>query len=208
MKTFDPIFTAGKIIPVLSYNSVDEAVKTSRTLFEAGLRVFEITLRHDSALEAIAAVIADLPDEAIVGAGTITTPQLALQATAAGAQFGVSPGLTSELADTVNRLDWALLPGVTTVSEAMASSQLGFSAMKFFPAEVSGGTDFLKAIGSVLPDIQFCPTGGINPGNAQSYLALPNVAVIGGSWLIARTASGSVDQEETGRRAEAVKALS
>lgn len=205
MKTFDTIFAAGKVIPVLSWQSVDEAVKSSRTLFEAGIRVFEITLRHETALDAIAAVIADLPDEAIVGAGTITTPQLALQATAAGARFGVSPGLTAELADTVNRLDWTLLPGIATVSEAMRASQFGFSAMKFFPAEISGGTGFLKAIGSVLPDIRFCPTGGLNPENAREYLALPNVAVIGGSWLVARTPSGSVDQEETGRRAEALK---
>ncbi|NVJ68927.1 MAG: bifunctional 4-hydroxy-2-oxoglutarate aldolase/2-dehydro-3-deoxy-phosphogluconate aldolase, partial [Alphaproteobacteria bacterium] len=168
------------------------AVNVCRVLYEEGLKVLEITLRHESALDAIRAVKAALPEDAIVGAGTVTTPERAEEAVAAGAVFGVSPGLTKELAIAVNGLDWAFLPGVATLSEAMQAREWGFKALKFFPASLSGGPGFLKAVGSVLPDLMFCPTGGISADTAGDYRALKNVATVGGSWITPRGRDGQI----------------
>jgi 2-dehydro-3-deoxyphosphogluconate aldolase/(4S)-4-hydroxy-2-oxoglutarate aldolase len=197
MRSFDPYLAAGRIVPVLSYGSVAEAVTTTQMLYEAGLRLFEITLRHPSALESIPEVIGALGEDAIVGVGTVLTPELAEQAQATGAHFGVSPGLTNPLASAVIELGWPFLPGVATISEALKASQLGFTTVKFFPAEASGGTAFLKAAGSVLPTLKFCPTGGVTAQNAGDYLALKNVPVVGGSWMIKRGPSGDIDQSAT-----------
>lgn len=186
-------FEQTAVIPVLGFESVEEAVTISRILYEQGMKVLEITLRHPSALDAIRAVIADLPDDAIVGAGTVMGPELAEMVVGAGAAFGVSPGLTPALAAKVKELDLAFLPGVATLSEAMKAVELGFTHLKFFPATASGGVDFLKAAGAVLPEVQFCPTGGINPNNAAEFLALKNVPVVGGSWLTPRDATGKMD---------------
>lgn len=186
-------FEQTSVIPVLGFESVEEAVTISRILYEQGMKVLEITLRHPSALDAIRTVIADLPDDAIVGAGTVMGPELAEMVVDAGAAFGVSPGLTPALAAKVKELDLAFLPGVATLSEAMNAVELGFTHLKFFPATASGGVDFLKAAGAVLPEVQFCPTGGINPDNAAEFLALENVPVVGGSWLTPRDATGKMD---------------
>lgn len=186
------VLETSPVIPVLAFESAEEAVEVCRVIFEEGLKVLEITLRHETALDAIAAVRKDLPSDAIVGAGTVITPDLAKAAKDAGAEFGVSPGLTEELAQAVKALDWAFLPGVATLSEAMQAREWGFTALKFFPASLSGGPGFLKAVGSVLPDLTFCPTGGISADTAPEYRALKNVATVGGSWITPRGRDGKI----------------
>ncbi len=207
MTHVNEVLDASPVMPVLAFKSVEEAVEVSSVLFECGVRVFEITLRHETALEAIKQVKATLPAEAIVGAGTILSPDLAKSARNAGAAFGVSPGLTKELGTAVRAMGWAFLPGVSTISEAMAARDMGFEALKFFPASVSGGPGFLKAAAAVLPDIRFCPTGGITAETASDYLALANVPTVGGSWVTPRRADGAVDLEETKACALAIKEL-
>lgn len=187
------VLSASPVMPVLAFKGVDEALEVCSALYEAGVRVFEITLRHETALAAIKAVAAELPSDAMVGAGTVLSPDLAKSARNAGAVFGVSPGLTKELGTAVRAMGWAFLPGVATISEAMTANDMGFEALKFFPASVSGGPGFLKAAASVLPHIQFCPTGGITAQSAPEYLALPNVPTVGGSWVTPRGADGRVD---------------
>lgn len=202
--TVDDIFNAGPVIPVLAYTSVDEAVETSETLYKAGIRVFEITLRHETALAGLKAVADVLPSDAMIGAGTIMNAGDLHRAIEAGAGFGISPGLTEELAVAILDAGIPFLPGTSTISEAMKASGYGFRALKFFPASVSGGAPYLKAAGAVLPTIRFCPTGGINMDNKADYLALSTVPVVGGSWIVARSAEGSVDQEKTFANAKAV----
>ncbi len=169
------------IVPVL----VIEDIKTARPLAEAlvagGLPALEVTLRTPAALEAIA-VMRDVAG-GHVGAGTLITPADVRAAKAAGATFGVSPGATDELLAACEEENLPLLPGAATATEAMRLLARGYDMLKFFPAESAGGAPALKAIGAPLPQITFCPTGGINPGNAQSYLALPNVLCAGGSWV-------------------------
>jgi len=198
------IMKAGPVIPVLAFESTAEAVDVCRVLYEEGIRVFEITLRHASALDAIAAVKAALPADAIIGAGTILTPELAKSAIDAGAVFGVSPGLTEDLANAVKAMGWPFLPGIATLSEAMAARELGFRELKFFPASISGGPDFLKAVGSVLPDLTFCPTGGVSASTAAVYRALDNVATVGGTWITKRGKDGKIDLKIVRERAKAV----
>jgi 2-dehydro-3-deoxyphosphogluconate aldolase/(4S)-4-hydroxy-2-oxoglutarate aldolase len=181
------------VIPVLAFKSAEEAVDICRVLFSEGLTVLEITLRHESALDALRAVKADLPADACVGAGTVLTPELAKAAMDAGSEFGVSPGLTEELADAVKALGFPFLPGIATLSEAMQAREWGFTALKFFPAALSGGPGFLKAVGSVLPDLVFCPTGGISADTAPEYRALANVATVGGSWITPRGKDGAIN---------------
>jgi len=198
------IMKASPVIPVLAFENAEEAVEVCQVLYDEGLKVLEITLRHPTALDAIAAVKAALPDDAIVGAGTVLTPELAKAAKDAGAVFGVSPGLTEDLANGVKALNWAFLPGVASLSEAMAAREMGFTELKFFPASISGGTGFLKAVGSVLPDLTFCPTGGISADTAEDYRALKNVATVGGSWITPRGPNGKIDPELVRERAQAV----
>ena len=190
-------FEQTAVIPVLAFTSVEEAVRISRVLYGEGMKVLEITLRHPTALDAIRAVIADLPDDAIVGAGTVMGPELAEMVVDAGVAFGVSPGLTDELDAKVKELNLPFLPGVATVSEAMVAVSKGYTQLKFFPASAAGGAGFLKAAGAVLPEVQFCPTGGINPDNAADFLALKNVPVVGGSWLTPRNEAGEMDGAAT-----------
>ncbi len=193
MTSVQNVLSQSPVMPVLAFERVEEALGVCRVLYEVGVRVFEITLRHATALDAIKAVKADLASDAIVGAGTILSPDLAKAARNAGATFGVSPGLTKELGSSVRAMGWAFLPGVSTLSEAMTARDMGFAALKFFPASLSGGPGFLKAAGSVLPDIEFCPTGGISAATAPDYLALDNVPTVGGSWITPRGTDGKID---------------
>ncbi len=170
------------VVPVVVLDDLDHAVPVARALVAGGLPVIELTLRTPVALDAIAAIAAEVP-EILVGAGTITSPELVLRAVKAGAQFLVSPGTTPGL---LREMAWAgvpFLPGTATVSEAMAVLEAGYSEMKFFPAEASGGAAYLKSLASPLPAARFCPTGGITAASAPSYLSLPNVGCVGGSWL-------------------------
>lgn len=207
MTTVDQVLDASKVMPVLAFKSVEEATAVCELLYECGVRVFEITLRHETALDAIRAVKSALPADAMVGAGTILSPDLAKAAKNAGAVFGVSPGLTKELGTAVRAMGWSFLPGVSTISEAMAARDMGFEALKFFPASVSGGPGFLKAAGAVLPEIRFCPTGGITAETANDYLSLGNVPVVGGSWITPRGADGVIDLAVTRERAIAIQNL-
>ena len=169
------------IIPVLVVESVDHARPLAEALVAGGLPVLEVTLRTDAALDVIRAM-ADVPGGQ-VGAGTLITPEDVQAAKEAGATFGVSPGATDRLLDAAEEIGLPMLPGAATASEAMALLERGYDVLKFFPAEASGGVAALKGIGGPLPQISFCPTGGVNPGNASSYLALPNVVCAGGSWV-------------------------
>jgi len=194
------------VVPVLTFKDTDEAVRVCTCLYGEGLTVLEITLRRDSALACISAVAKALPDDAIIGAGTVLDKAQAVAARDAGAVFGVSPGLTRQLSADMRAMAWPFLPGIATLGEAMTAREEGFHTLKFFPAELSGGIKFLKAIGSVLPDLKFCPTGGVTGATAANYLALPNVATVGGSWLTERSASGEIDLDIVRTKASAVRA--
>ncbi len=206
LKTIDDVLDASRVVPVLAFESAGEAMDVCAALVEGGLRVLEITLRHPTALESIRAVRQALP-EAIVGAGTVTDPEKARRAQDAGALFGVSPGLTRSLAEAVVADAWPFLPGVASASEAMAAAELGFFALKFFPAEAAGGAPFLRSIAPVLPELRFCPTGGVTLDNAGNYLSLPNVPCVGGSWLSKRGPDGKIDPERAREAARAAAEL-
>ena len=189
MPTPDPaeILTGAAVVPVLTIERAADAVPLARALVAGGLRVLEVTLRTAAAVDAVERIVADVP-EAIVGVGTITqVPEVRL-ALSAGAKFLVSPGTPPELAAALARARVPILPGCSTVSEALTLATYGFSVLKFFPAEAAGGIAFLKAIAAPLPHIRFCPTGGIDQHNAASYLALPNVIAVGGSWVAPKDA--------------------
>lgn len=159
-----------------------DAVPMARALLAGGVEVVEVTLRSKAALNAIRAIAHALPD-VIVGAGTLTRAEDFERAAAAGARFAVSPGLTPALTEAARASALPFMPGALTPSEMLAARASGFTALKLFPAEVAGGVALLKALRSILPDLIFCPTGGIDARSAASYLALDNVACVGGSWL-------------------------
>lgn len=170
------------VIPVLIIERLEQAVPLAQALCAGGLRVLEVTLRTPAALAAIAKMRAAVP-EAIVGVGTLTRPADFAAAEHAGAQFGVSPGLTAELAQASRTVSFPLLPGVMTPAEVIAARLQGFTALKLFPALQAGGIGMLKALASPFGDVIFCPTGGISRETAPDFLALPNVACVGGSWV-------------------------
>ena len=170
------------VVPVVVVDDLAHAVPVARSLVAGGLPVIELTLRTPVALDAIAAIAEEVP-EILVGAGTITSPELVARAVDAGAQFLVSPGTTPVLLRELAGSGVPFLPGTATVSEAMAVLEAGFSEMKFFPAEASGGAAYLSSLASPLPAARFCPTGGITAASAPAYLSLPNVGCVGGSWL-------------------------
>lgn len=169
------------VIPVLVIDDAALADALARALIAGGLPVLEVTLRTPAALEAIRAMAA-VPG-GVVGAGTLLSTADVEAAKKAGATFGVSPGATDRLLDACEANDLPLLPGAATASEAMRLLERGYSVQKFFPAEVNGGIPALKAIGAPIPQIGFCPTGGVSLKNAPDYLALPNVLCVGGSWV-------------------------
>ncbi|MCV6584107.1 MAG: bifunctional 4-hydroxy-2-oxoglutarate aldolase/2-dehydro-3-deoxy-phosphogluconate aldolase [Marinibacterium sp.] len=169
------------IVPVLVLDDAAHAAPLARALIAGGLPALEVTLRTPAALDAIRAM-AQVPG-GVVGAGTLITPDDVRAAKAAGAQFGVSPGATDALIAACEAEDLPLLPGAATATEAMGLLARGYDMLKFFPAEASGGAPALRAIGAPLPQIGFCPTGGVSPANARSYLDLPNVVCAGGSWV-------------------------
>ncbi len=186
------ILRRAPVIPVLTIDDFELAVPLARALCDGGLPVIEVTLRTRAALAAIAAIAVEVPD-CIVGAGTVVRHVDAAFAIDAGAKFLVSPGTDPVLAETFTEIDIPVIPGCATVSEAMVLSDLGFEVLKFFPAEASGGAAWLKAVAAPLPHIRFCPTGGIDMGNARDYLALPNVIAVGGSWVVPQDALAAKD---------------
>ncbi len=170
------------VIPVITIEKVEHAVPLARALCAGGLRVLEVTLRTAAGLASIEAIRKAVP-EAVVGVGTLAKPEDFAQADAAGAQFGVSPGLTQALAQAARSVRFPLLPGVMTPSELLAGLGWGFDTFKLFPAQQAGGIDMLKALGGPFPDVMFCPTGGVSRATAANFLALKNVACVGGSWI-------------------------
>lgn len=169
------------IIPVLVVEDVAHAKPLAEALVRGGLPALEVTLRTPAALDVIAAM-AEVPG-GIVGAGTLLTPEDVRAARRAGARFGVSPGATETLIEACIAEGLPLLPGAASATEAMALLERGYDMLKFFPAEAAGGAPLLKSLAGPLPQIAFCPTGGVSPGNAPTYLALPNVVCAGGSWV-------------------------
>lgn len=176
------IMRASPVIPVIAIDEIGHAVPLARALVAGGIRVLEITLRTQHGLPAIRAIAEQVP-EAIIGVGTLTKADEFNAARDAGAVFGVSPGLTENLAVAAKTSGLQLLPGVMTPSEVMAAREVGFRQLKLFPAVPAGGIGMLNAIAGPLPDVTFCPTGGVTQANAAQFLACKNVACVGGSWL-------------------------
>ena len=176
------ILQQGPVVPVMVIDELSTAVPLARALVAGGIRVLEITLRTPVAIDAIRQISAEV-EGAIVGAGTVLTPDQFRACREAGSRFVISPGLTPNLLDAAKDEEIPLIPGVATISELMLGMEYGLDAFKFFPAEAAGGIPMLKAIAGPIPQIQFCPTGGITPANYRDYLALKNVSCVGGSWL-------------------------
>jgi len=186
----DDILQKSPVIPVIVVDELEQAVPLAEALVDGGLPVLEVTLRSPIAMQAVAE-IARRVSGAIVGVGTVTLPAQFAEALDAGAAFAVSPGLTDELAAASREVDLPFLPGVFTPSDVMRAQQQGFDALKLFPAQQAGGIGMLKALAGPLPNASFCPTGGIGADNFADYLALPNVACVGGSWVCPAAAIAS-----------------
>lgn len=196
----------GPVIPVIVLQRVADAVPMARALLAGGVRVLEVTLRTPAALQCIREIVAACP-QAVVGAGTLRSVADAEAAKDAGCAFGVSPGYRGDLAHACRNLGLPLLPGVATASEVMAANRDGYQFLKFFPATAAGGVPMLKALAGPFPDVAFCPTGGITPQTAPEFLALPNVRVVGGSWLTPQDAVDAGDWPRVTALARAATAL-
>ncbi len=202
------VMALAPVIPVLTVSNAEDGVAQARALVAGGLLAIEVTLRTAGALAAITAIRHAVPG-AVVGAGTVLTPEQIAAACAAGARFLVSPGASPRLAQAASSAPVPFLPGVATASEAITLMELGFRALKLFPAEAVGGVKLLASLAGPLPELRFCPTGGVDLAKAPAYLALPNVVCVGGSWMLPRTALGSGDYatvEKLAREAAALRA--
>ncbi|MEU0097562.1 bifunctional 4-hydroxy-2-oxoglutarate aldolase/2-dehydro-3-deoxy-phosphogluconate aldolase [Streptomyces sp. NPDC006267] len=188
------------VVPVVVLHDAADAVPLARALVAGGLPAIEVTLRTPAALESIRAMAAEVPG-AVVGAGTVLSPRHVRDTVDAGARFLVSPGWTEALLDAMKASGVPFLPGVSTTSEVVALLERGVREMKFFPAEAAGGTAYLKALSAPLPQARFCPTGGISLASAPSYLALPNVGCVGGSWMVPGDAVAAKDWDRVARLA-------
>ncbi|MGW6285380.1 bifunctional 4-hydroxy-2-oxoglutarate aldolase/2-dehydro-3-deoxy-phosphogluconate aldolase [Streptomyces sp. NPDC055107] len=194
------------VVPVVVLHDAADAVPLARALVAGGLPAIEVTLRTPAALESIRAIAAEVPG-AVVGAGTVISPEHVRDTVDAGARFLVSPGWTDALLEAMKASGVPFLPGVSTTSEVVALLERGVREMKFFPAEAAGGTAYLKALSAPLPQARFCPTGGISLASAPSYLALPNVGCVGGSWMVPGDAVAAKDWDRVARLAAEAAAL-
>ncbi|OLR89429.1 bifunctional 4-hydroxy-2-oxoglutarate aldolase/2-dehydro-3-deoxy-phosphogluconate aldolase [Actinokineospora bangkokensis] len=192
------------VVPVVVVEDVAHAVPLAQALLRGGVGIVEVTLRTPAALDAIRAIAAEVPGT-VVGAGTVTAPEHAKAALEAGARFLVTPGSTDLVLGAAEDTGLPLLPGAATVSEAMRLAERGYTELKFFPAEAAGGVPYLKSIAGPLPQLRFCPTGGISAATAPDYLALATVGCVGGSWLTADPAD-TARIEEQARLAAALRA--
>ncbi len=190
--TIDDICKMNGVIPVLKLDNAQQTEGIGGALIEGGLSVLEITLRTEYGLNAIK-TLKQLYPKASIGAGTVTNVDQYKSCIDSGADFIVSPGATSELLDFGSQCDTPLLPGVSTISEAMRAMEFDFQRLKLFPASIVGGPSFLKSIYGPFPQLKFCPTGGITPCNAVDYLQLPNVMCVGGTWLTPPSLVESLD---------------
>lgn len=179
---FAPLLQGQPVIPVIAIEDAADAVPLARALAEGGMRVIEVTLRTPAALAACRAIARECP-ETVLGIGTLLSPEQVGEALDAGAQFLVTPGTTERLTQRLSDCGVAVLPGAATVSEMLHLLEWGFSEQKFFPAGPAGGLDYLRAVHGPIPELRFCPTGGVNAQNAPDYLAAPNVLCVGGSWV-------------------------
>ena len=178
----EEIFAAGPVGPVLVINDVEKAVPLAKALMEGGIKVLEVTLRTPAAIDVIKRIAQEVPDS-LIGAGTVTNAQQLKAVVEAGAKFAISPGMTADLLKAGMDSEIPLIPGISSTSDLMKGKDAGYTHMKFFPAEASGGVKAIKSISGPFPDVTFCPTGGIGPNNYNDYLALNNVKCVGGSWL-------------------------
>jgi 2-dehydro-3-deoxyphosphogluconate aldolase / (4S)-4-hydroxy-2-oxoglutarate aldolase len=194
------------VVPVMVIEDVKQAVPLARALVKGGLSVLEITLRTAAALDCIKAIVNEV-EGAIVGSGTVLTEQQLKQSEKLGCVFAVSPGCTTKLIKAAKDYRISLLPGAATASEAMALLEHGYALQKFFPAEQAGGAAYLASLSSPLPQIKFCPTGGITPALAPSYFKLANVITLGGSWMAPKAMVNEGKWEEIEKLARAAAAL-
>ena len=201
-----PLFHSVVVIPVLTIDRGRDAVPLARSLYEGGLSVIEVTFRTEAAAASIAAIASELP-QVTVGAGTLLRAADVAAAVNVGAKFLVSPGMTPQLAGAALATELPYLPGVATPSEIMAARALGICVMKLFPAEALGGVELVRALAPVFQGIAFCPTGGIDERSAADYLALPNVPMVGGSWMAPRDAIAAGDWARIRRLAERAAAI-
>ncbi|HET7475146.1 MAG TPA: bifunctional 4-hydroxy-2-oxoglutarate aldolase/2-dehydro-3-deoxy-phosphogluconate aldolase [Dermatophilaceae bacterium] len=192
LSTGEDVLAVSPVVPVVVIDDVADAVPLARALVRGGVRIIEITLRTPAGLPAIERVAAEVPDM-LTGAGTVLTADDAVAVAKAGAQFIVTPGVAPRLLDACVDTGLPLLAGTNTLSEMLTLAERGLTAMKFFPAEASGGRGYLAAVAGPVPHLRFCPTGGVSPANAADYLALPNVGCVGGSWLTPKQAVASKD---------------
>jgi len=202
----EALLAGARVLPVLTFADAAAALPVARALAEGGLRAIEVTLRTPAAPAAIRAIVEGLPGMA-VGAGTVLGAADLARAQAAGAAFVVTPGTPASLLDALVAGGPPAIPGVASVSEMIAARARGFHLQKLFPAEALGGRDMLRAVAPVLPDLAFCPTGGIDGANAADYLALPNVACVGGSWIAPVEAIATGDLAGIRARARAAATL-
>ena len=199
------ILSLGPVMPVIVIEQANHAIPLGEALLTGGIKTIEITLRTSAALNAIEQLAKHLP-EIYVGAGTILSKENATQAKNSGAKFCVSPGTTSSIIDACNECNISLLPGASTVSEMLTLSEAGFSEIKFFPASAAGGIPFIKSLLSPLPNLKFCPTGGISYETASEWLSLVNVSCVGGSWIApAKDINDQNFSEITARAKQATK---
>ncbi|QGZ53779.1 bifunctional 4-hydroxy-2-oxoglutarate aldolase/2-dehydro-3-deoxy-phosphogluconate aldolase [Paraburkholderia acidiphila] len=205
--TVADIVRLGPVIPVLAFDTPEQGEHVSRALHAGGVKVLEITLRTKAGLEAIERAAKIAPD-IVVGVGTITKPEHCALAKKAGAQFGVSPGLTREIHQASLDAGLPLLPGVMTPTDIIVAMELGYEIVKFFPAVPAGGLNMLQAFHGPFPTLKFCPTGGISAESAPTFLALPNVVCVGGSWLTPKAAIAAQNWDEVTRLAHAASELS
>jgi len=194
------ILQQSPVVPVIVIDRLEQAVPLAQALVDGGLPVLEVTLRSDVAMQAINAISKSVSG-AIVGVGTVTRPEQFTESIAAGAEFAVSPGLTDALIDASRAAGIPFLPGVFTPSEVMRAHQHGFDALKLFPAQQAGGIGMLKALNGPLPEVKFCPTGGIAADNFIDFLTLPNVACVGGSWVCPASAIQNRDWDQVAQLA-------
>ena len=204
--TLIDIMHTSPVIPVITVEDIEHAVPMAQALVSGGLRVLEITLRTEHGLPAIRAIAEEVP-EAIVGVGTLTQPEEFATARDAGAVFGVSPGLTPALIEAAKSSGLLLLPGTMTPSEVMAAREAGFRQLKLFPIIPAGGVAMLNAMAGPLPDVMFCPTGGVSPENAAQFLACTNVACVGGTWFTPKEALDTGDWDRISALARAASRM-
>ena len=202
----DAVFALAPVVPVITIARLEDALPLARALADNGLPVLEVTLRTACALDAIALIARELPN-ACVGAGTVLNARDLDAVARAGARFAISPGATDALYRAAAECPIPLIPGIATASELMRGLEHGWQRFKFFPAESSGGIAALKGFGGPVAQVRFCPTGGIDAAKAPNYLALPNVACVGGSWMLPADALASGDWERIGGLAREAAAL-